>query len=173
MTSIVLVMAMVAASPSPTPKVDTWTPVLPFVGEWRGTAEGEPGKGKVEREYRFVLKDRFIHERNVSTYFNDDGSVKERHEHWSFISYDKARKLFVLRQFHQEGFVNTYAEKPELRSPSKLVFESEGFENLPSGWKARETYELAADKIVEVFELAEPGKEYHVYSKTVLTRGHQ
>ena len=30
------------------------------------------------------------------------------HEHWSFFSYDRARKALVLRQFHQEGFVNQY-----------------------------------------------------------------
>lgn len=39
----------------------------------------------------------------------------EIHEHLSFISYDKARKLLVLRQFHVEGFVNQFVFNKEAR----------------------------------------------------------
>ena len=43
--------------------------------------------------------------------------------------------------------------------------------NIPAGWKARETYRLeATGELVEVFELAEPGKEFTVYSETRLRR---
>jgi hypothetical protein len=45
------------------------------------------------RTYEFVLGSRFVHERNVSTYppqeKNKSGEV---HEHWSFLSYDRARQ---------------------------------------------------------------------------------
>jgi hypothetical protein len=52
-----------------------------------------------------------------------------------------------------------------------VVFTSEGIENIPSGWRARETYRLVSDdEFVEVFELAEPGKEFAVYSETRLKR---
>jgi hypothetical protein len=40
---------------------------------------------------------------------NEKGEV---HEHWSFFSHDRARRTLVLRQFHQEGFVNQYAMLP-------------------------------------------------------------
>ncbi len=54
------------------------------------TPEGEPGKGSVKRSYRFVLGEKFLHERNVSTYppqpKNEKGEV---HEHWSFFSHDR------------------------------------------------------------------------------------
>jgi len=45
--------------------------------------------------------------RNQSTYPPQAKNPKgEQHEDRGFISYDKARKKFVLRQFHVEGFVN-------------------------------------------------------------------
>lgn len=53
----------------------------------------------------------------------------------------------------------------------KLVFDSEHFENFDYSWKARETYEIAsADEFVEIFELAEPGKAFEVYSRTRFQR---
>jgi hypothetical protein len=62
----------------------------------------------------------------------------EVHEHWSLFSYDKARKAVMLRQFHQEGFVNTYRLMERRDDGKVLVFETEQIENLPEGWKARE-----------------------------------
>ena len=47
----------------------------------------------------------------------------------------------IFRQFHQEGFVNRYAMAAQAKAHT-VVFESEALENVPSGWKARETYEL-------------------------------
>jgi len=39
------------------------------------------------------------------------------------------------------------------------VFTSEAIENIPAGWRARETYVVTGpDEFEEVFELAEPGK---------------
>ena len=85
-----------------------------------------------------------------------------------FISVDTARKLFVLRQFHVEGFVNTYTAAPE---GPPIVFTSEAIENIPTGWRARETWRLEpGGELVEVFELAEPGKEFTTYSETRLRR---
>jgi hypothetical protein len=52
-----------------------------------------------------------------------------------------------------------------------VVFTSETIENIPSGWRARETYRvIGPDSFVEVFELAEPGKEFTVYAETRLSR---
>jgi hypothetical protein len=153
-------------------KPDPWASVRFLVGTWSGAASGEPGNGTVERKYEFVLKDRFIQERNVSTYPPQEKNKRgEVHEHISFVSYDRLRKVLVLRQFHQEGFINQFALKPELGTATKLVFESEALENLDSKWRARETYEvLGADEFVETFELAEPGKEFQVYSQTRFKR---
>lgn len=153
-----------------TPAVDPWAAVRPLVGEWKGISEGQPGSGTVTRTYEFVLNNRFIHERNVSTYPAQPKNPKgEVHHHWSFISVDRARKALVLRQFHQESFVNQFVQTPT--PGEELVFESEALENLPAGWKARERYRFAsANEFTETFELAGPGKPFEVYSTNKFTR---
>jgi hypothetical protein len=51
------------------------------------------------------------------------------------------------------------------------VFTSETLENLPAGFRARETYKiLNNDEVVEIFELAAPGKEFAVYSENHFKR---
>jgi hypothetical protein len=150
---------------------DPWSPVRFMVGHWQGVAQGEPGKGTVERSYEFVLGGRFIEERNTSRYDAKSGKAQEVHLHRSFISYDKANKKLMLRQFHVEGFVNLYAINPAASTPTRLVFDSVSFENFSHDWKARETYEvISADEFVEIFELAEPGKDFKVYSRNHFRR---
>jgi hypothetical protein len=52
------------------------------------------------------------------------------------------------------------------RSTGGIVFTTEGIENIPAGWRAREIYKiLGADEFVEVFELAKPGKDFELYSE--------
>jgi hypothetical protein len=149
-----------------------WLPLKILIGKWSGESEGQPGKGKYERSYEIVLNKKFIEVKNKSTYLPSKENPKgEVHEDRGFISYDKSRKSFVLRQFHTEGFVNQY--KIESISPDKktIVFISESIENIPAGFRARETYQIVNDnEFTEIFELAEPGKEFEVYSKAVLKR---
>ena len=152
-------------------KPDRFAPLRFLAGTWRGDQAGQPGRGTAERTYEFILNDRFLQETNTSTYppqeKNRNGEV---HDHMSMISYDTARKLFVFRQFHTEGFVNTYAQELEAK-PSTVVFVTEGIENIPAGYRARETYIVhGPDEIEEVFELAEPGEAFELYSRTKLKR---
>lgn len=85
------------------------------------------------------------------------------------ISYDRSRKKFVLRQFHLEGFVNQYAS--ETARDRVLVFNSEAIENIPAGFRARETYTITGpNAFVERFEIAEPGKDFELYCETQFTR---
>jgi hypothetical protein len=94
----------------------------------------------------------------------------EVHQDIGFFSYDKTRTMLVLRQFHSEGFVNQYVGGPG-RDGATIVFETEAIENIPPGWRARETYRFVGpDEIVEVFELAEPGKGFELYAETKLQR---
>jgi hypothetical protein len=153
------------------------SPANPFasveflIGRWQGTTEGQPGKGTVVREYSRVLNSRFIRVRNQSTYPPQPANPKgEVHEDEGFISFDRARKKLILRQFHAEGFVNQYVEDDGSRA-QKVVFTSEQIENIPTGFHARETYVvMGADEFEEVFELAEPGKQFEVYSRARLRR---
>jgi hypothetical protein len=48
---------------------------------------------------------------------------------------------------------------------------SVSIENIPQGFKAKETYQIINDnEVTETFELAEPGKDFELYSKAVLKR---
>ena len=52
-----------------------------------------------------------------------------------------------------------------------LALVSESIENIPSGYRSKETYViLGQDEFEEVFELAAPGKDFQVYSRTRLKR---
>lgn len=158
------------APPTQSAAVDKWAPLRFLIGTWEGTSSGQPGNGTVRREYRLVLRDQFIEARNTSTYSPQEKNPKgEVHEDVGYFSYDRSRKAFAFRQFHVEGFVTTYVTSSN-EAPG-IVFTSEHLENLPSGWRARESYRMTSDDtFVEVFELAEPGKEFSVYSETRLSR---
>jgi hypothetical protein len=54
---------------------------------------------------------------------------------------------------------------------SAISFETEAIENIPAGFRARETYTVTGpNEFVERFELAEPGKEFEIYSETHFRR---
>lgn len=155
------------------PKQDSlWLPFKSFIGKWTGESEGQPGKGKYERGYEFALNKRFIEIKNKSCYPpSNDHPKGEVHEDHGFISYDKSRKTFVLRQFHIEGFVTQYKIESISGDKKTIVFISESMENLPPGFRAKETYLFSSEtEFSETFEVAEPGKDFEVYSKAILKR---
>ena len=125
----------------------------------------------MRREYARVLNSRFIRVHNRSEYPPQDKNPKgEIHEDEGFISFDRAWKRLVFRQFHVEGFVNQYVEDADT-SPSRVMFTTETIENIPAGWRARETYVVhGPDEFEEVFELAESGKPFELYSRARLRR---
>lgn len=137
-----------------------------LVGTWRGTSTGEPGQGQGQRECARILNDRFLECKSTATYPPQKANPKgEVHVDRAIFSFDKRAKKLRLRQFHGEGFVNTYTEG------QSLVFETSEIENIPEGWRARETYkQLTADSWQETFELAAPEKEFAVYSSSTLER---
>jgi hypothetical protein len=164
----VLVLTALAAQNTAAP--DVWQPLRFLPGAWEGTVSGQPGNGTCRREYRFVLNNQFLEVRNKSTYAAQPKNPKgEVHEDWGMISHDRARARFVLRQFHIEAFVNQYVAEPVAGKP--LVFVSESIENIPAGFRARETYTVTGpDSFTERFEIAEPGKDFELYSETRFTR---
>lgn len=173
LSPLLLVMLLaVGAATQTNQKPDVWEPLKYFVGVWEGTIKGEPGQGICAREYQFALNGKFLQVKNKSTYAPQEKNPKgEAHEDWGMLSYDRARKKFVLRQFHVEGFVNQYVAETQAANGKTLSFISESIENIPAGFRARETYRiLSADEFTESFELAEPGKAFEVYSETRLKR---
>ena len=153
------------------PSRDPLAPLDRLVGTWTGTSEGKPGKGTLERSYQRVLGSRFIEVRNRNTYPPQASNPKgELHEDRGFLSFDSARKQILFRQFHVEGFVILYALQSG-SDPERMVFVSEAIENIPAGYRSRETYVFSGpDQFDETFEIAAPGKEFEVYSRARLTR---
>jgi hypothetical protein len=173
LAAIAVVVLLDIGSPlaQPAGAPDSLAPLARLVGRWTGTAEGQPGAGTVERHYERVLGARFIQIRNRSSYPPQPKNPKgETHEDIGYLSFDSARKRIVFRQFHVEGFVNQYVLEPGADF-DRLVFVSEAIENIPAGFRARETYVFSGpDRLEEIFETAEPGKDFEVYSRSRLTR---
>ena len=165
LTAVLLLPSVVIAQSG---QRDVLEPFKYFVGSWEGTGKGQPGVSKTQREYKFVLNGNFLNVQNRSVYEPQVKNPKgEIHEDWGFLSFDKSRKQFVLRQFHVEGFVNQYVMTSSSGDGKTFVFTTEGIENIPAGWRARETYRiLSADEFVEEFELAAPGKDFELYSES-------
>lgn len=157
--------SQVGAEQPPAP--DAFREVAFLLGSWEGQSDGQPGSGTVRRQYERVLNGKFVRVQNTSTYAPQPKNPKgEVHQDVGYFSRDGARNRLVLRQFHVEGFVNQYVQEP-----GTLVFVSEAIENIPAGYRARETYvSLGPDAFEETFELAEPGKDWAVYSRARFTR---
>jgi hypothetical protein len=52
-----------------------------------------------------------------------------------------------------------------------IVFVTESIENIPKGWRCRETYTVnGANEISEAFDMAERGKEFESYTKAFFTK---
>lgn len=151
---------------------DPWAGLRVLEGKWEGAANGQPGKGVSTREYRFDLRGRFLTARNRSVYEPKSADAKpEVHEDFGVFSYDRAAKRIVLRQFHVEGFVNEYTAAVPPADAQTFEFVTVRIENIPEGWRAREAYRIVShDEVVETFWLAEPGKDFEMYSETRLKR---
>lgn len=90
-----------SATSKPPDQSDLFSPVRQLIGKWEGDSQGKPGVGKMEREYVFVLRDRFVQVSNKATYPAQEKNPKgETHEDLGFIGYDRALKKLIFRQFH-------------------------------------------------------------------------
>ena len=161
------------ASPNKQPEqIDPWKPLRLFIGSWEGDSQGQPGNGKTDRQYAFVLRNRFVQASNKAVYPPQDKNPRgEIHEDLGLFSYDRASKKLVFRQFHVEGFVIHYTLQSVSEDGRTIVFTSTGIENIAPGWVARETYRFVSDdEFIETFSLAGPGKEFETYSETRLRR---
>jgi hypothetical protein len=153
------------------PSTDPLRPLAFLIGAWEGRSDGQPGHGTGRRQYARVLNSRFIRVENRTVYPPQANNARgETHEDYGMISFDTARQRAVLRQFHVEGFVNQYVAALDA-SPDRIVFTSEAIENIPAGWRARETYApVSDDEVEETFELAAPGQDFELYTRTRLRR---
>ncbi len=155
-----------------TKKEDIWTPFRYFVGKWEGTGKGKSGDSKLQAEAKFVLNERYLELTGKLTFIPQDKSKKgEVYEDFSYLSYDRIRNKYVLRQFSAPGFVTQYVLDTLPPDGRTFVFLSEAMENLPPGFKARATYYiLTKNEFRQTFELAAPGKDYELISESNIRR---
>ena len=168
---VVLLVVLCSMSSDARQAADPFARVSFMIGRWESTIEGQPGKGIGRREYTRVLNNRFIRIVNRSEYAPQEKNPKgEIHDDEGLFSFDRARKRIVLRQFHVESFVVQYVQDAD--GPNgELVFTSEAIENIPVGYRARETYiSKGPDTFEEIFEMAEPAQSFAVYSRQTFTR---
>jgi hypothetical protein len=161
-----LLVPLLAVGQEPAKKPDVWSPFKYFFGNWQGTGKGEAGVSQLERAYQLVLNGKYIQIKHKSVYAVQEKNPKgETHEEIGFISFDRREKSFMFRQFHVEGFVIQYKAQSISEDGKLIVFSSESIENIPADWRAKETYRiLNENEFTETFELAEPGKDFHVYT---------
>jgi hypothetical protein len=170
--SLLLHIVPLVSAAAPQAQEDVWAPFRFFVGSWEGAGQGSPGSGTGEQTFEFILRGRYLHIRNKAVYAPQEKNPSgEVHEDWGVFSYDRARKTFVLRQFHVEGFVNQYVLESPRADGRTFVFVTEAIENIPPGFRARLTYRIVdADTFQQTFDLAAPGKEFECYSTGVMKR---
>ncbi len=151
---------------------EAWESLQSLVGSWESADSGIPGTGKGQRTYDLVLGGKFLRARNRVVWEPTEQNPKgEVHEDWGFYSYDRGSNEVVLRQFHAEGFVNQYVLERFDPKDGTFVFVTKAIENIPSGWRARETVRLNdRDAFEENFDLAEPGKGFEPYTHTRFRR---
>jgi hypothetical protein len=168
---LLLVPGGQVASAQPPASTNALSSLEFFLGRWEGTAEGRPGKGAVSREYTALLQSKIIEARHRGVYPPQPANPKgEVHEDLGIYSFDSSAGVTRFRQFHVEGFVVHYVQQTQPK-PGVFVFVSEAIENIPAGYRSRETHVvISPNEFEETFELAEPGQEFEQYSKTRFIR---
>jgi hypothetical protein len=141
--------ADVARSPEP---IDGLEFLNPLVGDWRGHSKGVFGTADVSRRAEFVLRGRFLRVSTTSI------SEQEVHEDIGFFSYDAARDVVVLREFHNEGYVNRYIAVAD--EDGRLVFESEHIENPYDPTLRARLVIQPGESLIESLELATGDKPF-------------
>lgn len=152
-------------------KKDVWEPLRFLEGTWEGRGEGGSGASTVVQEYRFVLGGNFLRMTTRSEFKpqekNPEGEV---HEDLGLFSYDAGRKVFVLRGFYVEGFVNRYVGQVS-EDGQTLTFETEAVENAPPGTRAKLLFLRKPDGGLEQsFHVAWPNRDYAGMSTNYLKR---
>ena len=154
-------------------QTNTFDKINFVIGEWVGTGSvfGNE-KSKIESSFQFVMDGKYIEVRNESRFEPAEKKPEgDYHIDKGFISYDKARKSIVFRQFNNEGYINQYLLNDSLSNDSLLVFETEIIENFVPGGKARWTIKKISEMEIEtIFEVSFPNKEYTCFGVNKLSK---
>ncbi|NNF34817.1 MAG: hypothetical protein HKN68_11940 [Saprospiraceae bacterium] len=139
---ILLTFFIIAIAASPMKcqgKLDLMDRFSYFLGQWEHNSTSDT----ISHTYKKVLSDQFI-KMNTSAFFYGDDDGINTHTDEGYISYDQDRRKYVFRQFHSEGFINTYVLDEDKSTPVFYVWNSEHVEN-GFGLKAMLTIEIKND----------------------------
>jgi hypothetical protein len=151
---------------------DAWSAAQRALGQWEGTASGQPGEGRQTRHYELVLRGAFILGGSVTQWPPEAGQPeREPHEDLCLLSHDATSGQVTMRSYYVEGFVHEYRCAEVAPDGSRLVFEASQVENGPPGMRARETWMFGDEgRFQTMFELALPGADYATYTIAQLGR---
>lgn len=151
---------------------DPWERLRFLEGTWEGTGEGMSGVSSVIQDYRLILNNQFLRMTTKSVFAPQEKNPKgETHEDLGIFSFDRSRKVFVLRGFYVEGFVNQYVFNPSSEDRDSMEFVTENVENAPPGTKAKLVFRKTTNEEIEQsFYVAFQGREYSCFSTNTLKR---
>lgn len=134
---IVFFMALIVSSPIKSQdNADPLDRFTHLIGVW----EHHSPSDTIMHVYKKVLGGKFIKMNTTAFFYGDDGEITT-HSDEGYVSYDQDRKKYVFRQFHSEGFINTYVLDEDKSTPEFYVWVSEHVEN-GFGLKAMLTVEF-------------------------------
>ncbi len=164
---IIVLPCLVIAQPQE--KDDIWASFRYLEGKW---VDEKPGVSKVIQTYEFMFGGKYIQMRTRAVFEPTEKKPKgEVHEDVGIFSYDQARKTFIFRQFHLEGFVIEYVLEKRGENTNELTFVSEAIENAPPGTRAKEVFKfINEDEFEQSFHVAWPKQDYACYMQNKLKR---
>jgi hypothetical protein len=164
---IIILPSLVIAQPQE--KDDIWASFRFLEGKW---IEEKPGVSKVAQVYEFMFNGKYLKMRTRAVFEPTEKMPKgDVHEDLGIFSYDQARKSFVFRQFHIEGFVIEYVLEKRDEKTNELTFISEMIENAPPGTKAKEVFKfINKDEFEQSFHVAWPDQDYVCFALNKLRR---
>ncbi len=149
------------------PKPD-FSPFEWLVGDWTGKTLASGPQGEVNLSVTYDLGQRVMVFREQVT-FSATTTLPESKETWmGILSPGAARKDFVLRVFSDTGFITRYRVSAD---GGEVSFNPEGGEQPPPGWLFRRVLQRPdVGQILEIVEVAPPGKSFFDYYSALLTR---
>ncbi|WLT31932.1 hypothetical protein [Geothrix sp. PMB-07] len=149
-----------------------WSQVQFLLGEWRGSIQGDQGKGSVIRRYRLILSGEYLQEQSTYNFppqaLYPNGSVTTQA---SFFAKDRTGNIRLFRQDDQIYRTGVFTLSKTHSVPAKLVFEMEPPTGVSVTWKVRETIEvISPNAFVEIVETSQDGKTFAIQSRIQYNR---
>ncbi len=125
-------------------KTNHWDPLEFLIGTWTQKTE----TSTVTHTYEWVLDGQFI-QSTTDAHFHPADGKESTHQDIGYFSFDAARDNIVFRQFHSEGFINTYVLDLERTNDTLIVLNTEHTENA-GGMRAELTIDKNAENSYEM-----------------------